>query len=152
MRLVPAKGTLLISIIDEPMDLIRLFIMLDIRSDDITGIDNGVEPTFLQHLVQNAPAIRMMMRYGPKVGMDLSYADIQTVLVVIFCLMWNGVGEAPAIYDALGAMNCKLDRDSIDFLLHQFDGDDLRLHLWESFNGQYMPNFDLLLEDGRLAA
>ncbi len=103
-------------------------------------------------IIENAPAIRKMMRYGPKVGLDLSYADIQTVLVVIFCLMWDSVGEAPAIYDALQTMNCKLDRDSVEFLLHQFDGDDLRLHLWESFNGQYMPNFDLLHEDGPLAA
>lgn len=113
------------------------------------GDDTRVSP---QAIIANAPAIRKMMQYGPKVGLDLSYADIQTVLVVIFCLMWDSVGEAPAIYDALQSMNCKLDRDSVEFLLHQFDGDDLRLHLWESFRGQYMPNFDLLHEDGPLTA
>jgi hypothetical protein len=114
---------------------------------------NGDDPRIsMQGIVENAPAIRQMMRYGPKVGLDLSYADIQTVLIVMFCLMWDSVGEAPAIYDALQTMNCKLDRDSIEFLLHQFDGDDLKLHLWESFDGQYMPNFDLLHEDGPVAA
>ncbi len=114
---------------------------------------NGDNPHVrTQGIIENAPAIRKMMQYGPKVGLDLSYADIQTVLAVMFCLMWDSVGEAPDIYDALRTMNCKLDRDSIEFLLHHFDGDDLKLHLWESFNGQYMPNFDLLHEGGRLAA
>ncbi len=117
-----------------------------------TSPDNAEARITTHGIMANAPAIRKMMQYGPKVGLDLSYADIQTVLVVMFCLMWDSVGEAPTIYDALQTMNCKLDRDSIEFLLHHFDGRDLKLHLWESFDGQYMPNFDLLHEDGPLAA
>ena len=105
-----------------------------------------------QGIIKNAPAIRRMMQYGPKVGLDLSCADIQTVLVVMFCLMWNSVDDASCIYGRLEAMNCKLDRDSVDFLLHQFDGDDPRVHLWESVNGSFMPNFDLLHEHGPLVA
>jgi hypothetical protein len=125
----------------------------DFDDDDCVDGNSDVTYTTTQRLIQTAPTIRMMMQYGPKVGLDLSFADVPTVLVVMFCLMWNGANDAPDIYNALSGMSCKLDRESIDFLLDQYDGDDPKRHLWESFNGaKFMPKFDLLHEGRRLAA
>jgi hypothetical protein len=101
--------------------------------------------TVTQRLIQGASFIRQMMQREPVITLDLRNADTRTILVFMYCLMVDGVDTAPAIYRYLAQRNCPLSRETIDFFLDQYDGDDPEHHLWKRHNfGDYFPMLEFL--------
>lgn len=96
--------------------------------------------SFSERLLQIAPCVREALRLEPKVRLCFQRADMTTIAVVMFCLMWQRACDASSLYGYLDARGCPFDRTTIEFLLNAFDGDDPRHHLWTRGNqGDYLP-------------
>jgi hypothetical protein len=101
--------------------------------------------TITQRLIQSAPFVQQMLRREPCIMLDLRNADVRTTLSIMFCLMMEGVDTAPAIHGWLSERGSKFERETIDFFLDQYDGNDPEHHLWERHNfGDYFPMYELL--------
>ena len=96
--------------------------------------------TLTQHVLSFTSGVRTALRYEPGITPDFALADLSLLLAVMFCIMWNGLVEAPAIYRYLEERGCSLDRDAVYFLLSAFEGDDPDNHLWSVGPcGNYRP-------------
>lgn len=103
--------------------------------------------TFTENLLLRAPMIHGALMLEPLIVPDLSNADTQTILVVMYCAMWGGVTDPDMLHAYLERRGCKLPRQVYQFLLDLFEGTDDRQHLWmrDKFSN-YVPRFTAMPE------
>jgi hypothetical protein len=97
--------------------------------------------TFTDELKYSSPDIRHAMAFEPRIRPSFAYADVDTILQVIFCAMWRGVDTSSAICKYLSDRDCQYDNTSIRSLLAAYEGDDPDRHLWRrQDDGRYQPH------------
>ncbi len=101
--------------------------------------------TFTELLIVKAPKMREALAHEPAIRPSFARADIGTIVVVMFCLMWNDMGAPAAIYKYLSDRDCQFDRATIDFLLATYEGGQRGQHLWSRESlGTYYPLLDAI--------
>lgn len=70
----------------------------------------------------------------PLIRPNLSDTDIAAVIAVVCWLIGHGYHEPEDIFAYLSNNGCPLSRDSVDFLLAQYEGVDREYHLWVSYS------------------
>lgn len=96
--------------------------------------------TFPQRLLGDIKQLQAALNHEPAIRPSFAKAGISTVVRIIFATMLNGLSQSAAIFHYLEARGCQFDRDTIDFLLAAYEGEDPRNHLWQRGNlGGYEP-------------
>lgn len=105
--------------------------------------------TIVDRITLRAPSVATALSLEPEIRLNVSRADIETILVVIFCLVKTGAATSASVHRNLEARGCRFDRDVIDFLLNAYDGDDENHHLWKRASmGDYVPLYGAGFDDG----
>jgi hypothetical protein len=101
--------------------------------------------TFTQNLIRTAPKVREALAHEPAIRPSFARAHLDTIIVVMFCLMWNGVTTPEAIHHYLSARGCDIEFGSIEFLLNAYEGEDASAHYWSRDRfGDYHPLFEAI--------
>ena len=96
--------------------------------------------TFTRRLLLDALRVREALKLEPGIRPSFERAGIRTIITIIFCAMWNGAGDAAAIYRYLNNRDCQFGRSTIDFLLTAYEGQNADYHLWQrDALGNYRP-------------
>jgi hypothetical protein len=96
--------------------------------------------TFSQRILGDVKAVGQALKLEPGIRPSFSKATISTIIQVMFAAMMNRDYDAAGLYRYLEARDCPFDRETIDFLLNAFEGDDPDHHLWSRGSlGEYDP-------------
>lgn len=96
-------------------------------------------------MIQTADKVREAISHEPAIRPNFERASISHIIVVMFAAMMKGMTTASSIYRYLDDRGCRFDRDTIDFLLNAYEGDDAERHLWSRMPaGDYMPLLEAL--------
>ncbi|MHA6723804.1 hypothetical protein [Sphingomonas sp. RS2018] len=68
--------------------------------------------------------------HEPDIRPNLSRAGLAMTLTIIYCLVFRGFESPAEIYRYLEARGSKFDRESIEFLIDAYEGDNPEYHLW----------------------
>ncbi len=91
-------------------------------------------------LLSRAPALRKIMDSEQGILLNLRGATLGTIVLVLFCAMWNGIEDAEDLTDYLLEQNAPVGAESVSFLLAAFEGFDPAHDLWRRDpSGAYTP-------------
>jgi hypothetical protein len=91
-------------------------------------------------LLSRASALRDVIAGEQGILLNLGSATLGTVVLVLFCAMWNGIEDAEDLTNYLLEQNAPVGAESVSLLLAAFEGSDPAHDLWRRDpSGAYTP-------------
>lgn len=87
--------------------------------------------TYTESLLADAPAMLSALSREPRISIDLSYADLETIVLAMYCAMWLGRIDPQDLFDYITSRGANIRRETFDLILKVLAGDELSSGFWQ---------------------
>ncbi|MBB5698508.1 hypothetical protein [Sphingomonas yantingensis] len=96
--------------------------------------------SIVTHVERNAPHIIRSLKDFHRLPFDLSRFSIEDLVVFMYALIRTSTLDADGLYEKVVENRGSIRRETFNFILDTFDGDDPQFHLWRCEMGEfYIP-------------